>query len=171
MKLLRLEEPLPITTDEVDRETPASDVLAGIPPPPAAAHDANGNADLVTDTQPSTGAAWVTGRWTPEEDAELTNAVVKTKKKRWGKAYKLDWVAIAALVPGRTNLQCRKRWKETLNPSIALTAGSAGIWTAGEDLKLKAARRHERKRARHGDNIDSRVVSVVKAENKVSKDS
>jgi hypothetical protein len=49
------------------------------------------------------------------------------------------------------NLQCRKRWKETLNPSIALTAGSAGIWTAGDYLKQKAARRHERKRARDGD--------------------
>jgi hypothetical protein len=44
------------------------------------------------------------GKWTPAEDATLIEA-----KSDLGK----DWVAIAALVPGRTNKQCRKRWVES----------------------------------------------------------
>jgi hypothetical protein len=34
---------------------------------------------------------------------------------------------------------CNKKWYNALDPRIALTAGSMGIWTEDEDLKLKAA--------------------------------
>jgi hypothetical protein len=59
-------------------------------------------------------------------------------KKKWGKAHMIDWVAVAAIVPGRTTLQCYKRWHNTiLSPSIALAAGRPGKWMEEEDLKLK----------------------------------
>jgi myb proto-oncogene protein len=42
-------------------------------------------------------------RWRVEEDAILTRAV-----KEHGSS---SWPAVAAMVPGRTNGQCRKRWE------------------------------------------------------------
>jgi myb proto-oncogene protein len=46
-------------------------------------------------------------KWSSEEDKKLTEAV-----KKHGK----DWVAVAAMVPGRTNQECRKRWFRHLDP-------------------------------------------------------
>jgi myb proto-oncogene protein len=66
------------------------------------------------------------GRWTVKEDAKLTEAV-----KECGSG---NWAAVAALVPGRTNTQCRRRWDETLDPDI-----NAGKWTVEEDAKLADA--------------------------------
>jgi hypothetical protein len=66
------------------------------------------------------------GKWTPAEDAKLTKAV-----KKYGK----DWVAVATLVPGRTNLQCLRRWVGPLN----LSNGKKGTWTQEEDAKLTDA--------------------------------
>jgi hypothetical protein len=63
------------------------------------------------------------GKWTKEEDALLTAAVQKHGRK---------WVPIAALVPGRTNPQCRSRWVRHLDP----TNGKKGRWTPEEDAKL-----------------------------------
>jgi hypothetical protein len=62
-------------------------------------------------------------KWTPELDAKLTKAV-----KKHGK----DWVAVAKLVPGRTNQRCRKRWVQTLDPGNT----KKGAWTPEEDAKL-----------------------------------
>jgi hypothetical protein len=45
------------------------------------------------------------GRWKPEEDAKLTEAVKKHGRK---------WIPVATLVPGRTDQQCRSRWVKTL---------------------------------------------------------
>jgi myb proto-oncogene protein len=67
------------------------------------------------------------GKWTPEEDAKLVNAV-----KKHGN----DWVAIAAMVPGRTNQRCRERWVGTLDPA---TGKNLGTWSTEEDAKLKKA--------------------------------
>jgi myb proto-oncogene protein len=50
-----------------------------------------------------------------------------------------DWVAIPALIPGRTQKQCNTRWHDNFNPSNALTAGRKGEWTSVEDSKLKDA--------------------------------
>jgi hypothetical protein len=66
------------------------------------------------------------GKWTPKEDALLTEAVQKHGKK---------WVPIAALVPGRTNPQCRTRWLQHLDP----TNGKKGRWTKEEDALLTEA--------------------------------
>jgi myb proto-oncogene protein len=68
-----------------------------------------------------------TGKWTMEEDAKLTEAVKKQGK---------EWVAVAAVVPGRTNHQCRQRWLRSLDPNIDRTKGE---WTAEEDAQLMEA--------------------------------
>jgi hypothetical protein len=62
-------------------------------------------------------------KWSMEEDARLTDAVTELGGN--------DWVAIAALVPGRTTYQCRQRWGKTLDPAI-----STDKWTPEEDAKL-----------------------------------
>jgi uncharacterized protein (DUF2237 family) len=72
-----------------------------------------------------------TGRWTEDEVAKLKDAVLTHGGK--------NWVAIAALVPGRTKNQCNTRWQDVLNPSIAVEAGSTGKWRAVEDSKLRDA--------------------------------
>jgi myb proto-oncogene protein len=71
-----------------------------------------------------------TGSWTEDEDIMLKDAV-HTHGKNWG--------AISALVPGRTNIQCRCRWRDALDPSIDRANGRMGRWTAVEDSKLKDA--------------------------------
>jgi hypothetical protein len=63
------------------------------------------------------------GKWTPEEDTLLAKAVQKHGKR---------WVPIAAMVPGRTNPQCRSRWLRHLDP----TNGKKGRWTPQEDATL-----------------------------------
>jgi hypothetical protein len=62
------------------------------------------------------------GSWTAEEDEKLLRAVT---------VYNHSWVEIAALIPGRTNDQCRDRWSDCLNPALV-----KGKWTAKEDQLL-----------------------------------
>jgi hypothetical protein len=52
-----------------------------------------------------------TGRWSPSEDSNLMDATLNRIGRK-------DWTAIAALVPGRTNLQCAARWNRSLKKSI-----------------------------------------------------
>jgi hypothetical protein len=69
------------------------------------------------------------GRWKSEEDAKLIDAVSK---------YGKEWVAVAKLIHGRTNQQCRKRWSHTLDPGI-----TRGRWKPEEDAKLiEAVEKH-----------------------------
>jgi hypothetical protein len=67
------------------------------------------------------------GTWTPEDDAKLTDAVHKVGK---------DWVEVAALVPGRTNVQCSGRWRVKLDPKPTETEPRVSKWTLEEDTKL-----------------------------------
>jgi hypothetical protein len=69
------------------------------------------------------------GRWTVDEDIMLKHAVQTRGSK--------SWVAVSALVPGRTKGQCRNRWRDVLKPSITLTARRRGKWAVDEDLRLK----------------------------------
>jgi hypothetical protein len=129
----RLEEIiLPTTT----RKAPSLDVSVSRPPPAADNDDANSTADLVTDKLPNARAI---RRWTLEEDAKLAHAVANTSNKKWGKEYKTDWPAVAALVPGRTKIQCKSRRVDILDPSIGRASGHKGKWTEIEDSKLKDA--------------------------------
>ncbi|KAL6963123.1 hypothetical protein U1Q18_038091 [Sarracenia purpurea var. burkii] len=66
------------------------------------------------------------GRWTSDEDKRLKVAVMFFGPKTWKK--------IAQFVPGRTHVQCRERWSNSLDPSLNL-----GEWTEEEDSLLKAA--------------------------------
>jgi hypothetical protein len=78
---------------------------------------------------------WTPGRahkWTTDEDAKLKGAVRMHGVRK-------EWYAIAALVPGRTKLQCKNRWREVLDPSVEWTPGRAHKWTTDEDAKLKGA--------------------------------
>jgi myb proto-oncogene protein len=76
-----------------------------------------------------------TGKWTADEYIKLKDAVQTHGGKNWG--------AIAALVPGRTKNQCRHRWHDVLNSSIARASGRTGKWTEDEDSKLRnAVHRH-----------------------------
>jgi hypothetical protein len=84
-------------------------------------------------------------KWTVDEDRQLNEAVRKHGDKDQTNGDK-DWVAISAMVPGRTRKQCNRRWHTTFNPSIALTGGSKGKWAEDEDSKLKYAVQT------HGDN-------------------
>ena len=51
-----------------------------------------------------------TGRWTSEEDAILLESVAKYGKR---------WYEVARALPGRTDDQCAKRFKEAVDPSIS----------------------------------------------------
>ncbi len=69
--------------------------------------------------------------WKAEEDAKLTKAV-----KKHGK----DWVAVAAMVPGRTNERCHLRWVNKVDPA---NGKKPGKWSTEEDTKLtEAVKKH-----------------------------
>jgi hypothetical protein len=138
----RLEEPLPTLIDQAARKTDSPDLSLGLPPLVADNDDTNANP--MADTSSNAGAStWATARWTTEEDAKLTSAVASTSKKKWGKEYKTDWDAVAALVLLRTKKQCWDRWHNVLNPSIDRANGRTGKWTAVEGDMLKdAVQRH-----------------------------
>jgi myb proto-oncogene protein len=70
------------------------------------------------------------GTWTDDEDLKLQGGAVQIHGDK-------DWVANAALVPGRTNDQCFQRWRNNLDPSIDWANGRANKWREDEDLKLK----------------------------------
>jgi hypothetical protein len=139
-KKQRLEEPRTRTTDEAARETPSPaaspESSLGLPPPADAGYNDDANADPVM--QPNAGA---TGRWTLEEDAKLNSAVMKTCIKKHGKEQSIDWVAVAALVLSRTNVQCRCRWRDGFDIDRASdgASGRTGKWTQSEFIKLKKA--------------------------------
>jgi ubiquitin len=120
-------------------ETPIATVMA-LPPPDDV--DDDPNTDSLTDMQMNQRA-----RWTPEEDAELTNAVANSHKTKYGNTeLKKDWPAIAGLVSGRTKEQCYNRWKNVLHPSIYHANQRTGKWVEDEDSKLKdSVQRHSGK--------------------------
>jgi hypothetical protein len=78
-------------------------------------------------------------RWTPEEDTKLTSAVKTTCKKKHRGEYRTEWVAVAALVPGRTTKQCKSRWHGALDSKGDETTAHVGKWTKEEDSTLEDA--------------------------------
>jgi hypothetical protein len=127
---------IPAIAADVDTLNDSPDAIVAVASPddgtyPVAASPMQSNND---------GAARVTPcRWTPEEDTKLTTAIEKTCKKKRGKEYKTDWVAIAALGPGRTKKQCCHRWHDALHSKSDETTARKGKWTKEEDVKLTDA--------------------------------
>lgn len=66
--------------------------------------------------------------WTEEEDALLTRAVQEVGGPN------RKWKQIAALIPGRTNVQCRERWVNHLDPAV-----SKEDWTREVCLNLSSS--------------------------------
>jgi len=62
-------------------------------------------------------------RWQPHEDDLLRASVAKLGPV---------WTKVQKLVPGRTDVQCRERWVNILDPSICQEP-----WTQQEDMQLK----------------------------------
>ncbi|KAL6629453.1 hypothetical protein ACP70R_029218 [Stipagrostis hirtigluma subsp. patula] len=63
------------------------------------------------------------GRWSAEEDEILTQMVNKHGLN--------SWQTIACAIPGRNALQCRSRWKYSIDPAINKEA-----WSEQEELRL-----------------------------------
>jgi hypothetical protein len=130
----RLGEPIPASLDEAATKLSSRETVVRFP----AAADTAAAAAHQADTDPEKGTQ-ATGHWTPEEDAKLNKAVTNTCKKKYGKGYRIDWNAVAALVPGRTSDQCGSRWRDVLDPTIPLVNKRTGTWAEDEDVKLKDA--------------------------------
>jgi len=64
------------------------------------------------------------GKWTPEEDQLLREAV-----KLYGTG---NWVKVQFAVSGRTDVQCRERWMNVIDPDL-----NQGPWTQEEDKRLE----------------------------------
>jgi hypothetical protein len=156
----RLEEPVPTSIDEATTEKTSHDTAVALPAPPGVAAADDDNSDPMADTHPIARIIRMTRYWTPEEDAKLTSAVTETCKKKWGKDFKSDWAAIAALVQGRTYTQCRNRWRDTLDPSIKRANRRTGRWEEDEDIRLKAAVRT------HGGKDWAAIAAQVQGRNK-----
>jgi hypothetical protein len=91
------------------------------------------------------------GKWEEDEDTKLTSAVQRHGGKNWG--------AIAALVMGRAEKQCRNRWY--LDPSLERANGRKGKWEEDEDKTLKDAVRE------HGCKSWDIIASLVSGRTKI----
>ncbi|KAL2653080.1 hypothetical protein R1flu_021208 [Riccia fluitans] len=83
------------------------------------------------------------GRWSVEEDKRLKWAVSVYGAKKWKQ--------IAEHVPGRTDIQCRERWCNVLDPDIKVD-----VWTQEEDQILRDSV------ARHGPHRWSAISADLK---------
>jgi len=73
------------------------------------------------------------GRWELEEDKILVLSVKAYAPKKW--------VSLQAHIPGRTDVQCRERWVNILDPQL-----NKGNWTKDEDtMLLEAVKAHGHK--------------------------
>jgi hypothetical protein len=73
--------------------------------------------------------------WTTDEDNKLAHAL----QTRGGK----NWKAAAAVLPGRTKKEVKRRWNDFLKKNFDQSTVRTGTWTEDEDEKLKdAVHRH-----------------------------
>lgn len=74
--------------------------------------------------------ASVNANWTQDEDEEWTLYEDEALSCLHA-AHGNSWDVIAQLISGRSELECRRRWLDVLDPSL-----SAGSWTNDEDAEL-----------------------------------
>lgn len=70
------------------------------------------------------------GKWTKEEDDRLI-AIMNVFGGHSDDVKQKKWALISQLVPNRTDVQCRERWMNKLDPTL-----NEGTWTKEEDEKL-----------------------------------
>jgi hypothetical protein len=129
----RLQASSSVVEDEADTLNASPDAIVAVV-------STDAGPDAATAAQPNDGATQAPLRaWTPEEDTKLTAAVNSAgKKEKFSERYKIDWVAVAALVPGRTRQQCASRWhyKFRMYSNMDRTTARTGKWTTQEDGTL-----------------------------------
>ena len=135
------------------------------------------------------------GHWRPEEDEALRFAVAAHaavaeaeaaetrpapaapasggKRKTFFKTPRdvkvfLPWSKIAARVATRTDVQCRERWTNVLDPARA--AGKARAWTAAEDARLEAAVRRRLTTTRSAGDESAEAFETTVAWAQVARD-
>ncbi|CAJ0751304.1 5627_t:CDS:2 [Entrophospora sp. SA101] len=99
------------------------------------------------------------GRWTPEEDSLLKEAVGEYLNllDSDGHPQPIPWNKIAQRIPHRTGIQCQARWSEALDPSVR-----KGKWSPDEDEILKdGVRRYGRCWIRIAELIDGRTQVYI----------
>ena len=80
----------------------------------------------------------------------------------------LPWSKIAARVATRTDVQCRERWTNVLDPARA--AGKARAWTAAEDARLEAAVRRRLTTTRSAGDESAEAFETTVAWAQVARD-
>jgi hypothetical protein len=129
----RHEEPFSASTDNAATKLSPRDTEVSLPADTAAAAtDDVADGDFVKVTQ-------TIDHWTTKEDAKQYSAVTNTCKKKHFEEYRTDWLPVAARVPDRTNVQCWRRWYDSMDPSIDRVNGPKDNWTVDEDSTLKDA--------------------------------
>ena len=131
------------------------------------------------------------GQWRPEEDEALRFAVAAHTAVAEAEAADpptrpapaapaeiaapaprrkvfLPWSKIAARVATRTDVQCRERWTNVLDPARA--AGKARAWTAAEDARLEAAVRRRVTTTRSAGDERAEAFETVVAWAQVARD-
>ena len=131
------------------------------------------------------------GQWRPEEDEALRFAVAAHAAVAEAEAADpptrpapaapaeiaapaprrkvfLPWSKIAARVATRTDVQCRERWTNVLDPARA--AGKARAWTAAEDARLEAAVRRRLTTTRGAGDESAEAFETVVAWAQVARD-
>ena len=89
-------------------------------------------------------------KWSPEEDAKLTDLVEQ---------YGNRWADIARQLEGRTDQQCMGRWTRHLDPNI-----SRETWTADEDVRLvQLYQTHGTQWSRISKHIEGRTAQQCRA--------
>lgn len=71
------------------------------------------------------------GSWDPYEDQLLARAVATVGQDTKRSSDSVNWLAVSALIPGRSNGQCAERWDKNVMPGL-----KKGRWTDAEDAKL-----------------------------------
>jgi hypothetical protein len=135
LRTTEIDPALPPPQDEEVRDTKRPRLERLFPASTYGATTAKTDTSSVTNTHQNAMSIRTRRRWILEEDAKLTCAATKTRKKNWGKKSITNWAAIAALVSDRTQVQCRKRWHDTLVFNIDPATARTHTWISNVSMQ------------------------------------